>query len=86
MVVLCDSRLGAWVVENVVGSGNVPLLDTKVLTVVGWWALWAYVVAFLTYVGMRRMVSRWDCKDYRTLTGTEPTPRGTENNTSSTTA
>ena len=72
-----------WVVENVFGSSNFPL-DTKVLTVVGWWALWAYVVAFLTYEGMRWRVRQWDRKDYRTLTGEDPPGLCAENNTAST--
>ncbi len=56
------------ILENVVGSSGLPL-DTQVLTVVGWGALWLYVVAFLTFGAMRRMVGRWDRADYQSLTG-----------------
>ena len=37
-----------------------------------WIVLWLYFVLFLTYVVMRRMVRRWDIKDYRSLTGQLP--------------
>ena len=66
-----------WVLENVVGSSKFPL-DTQVLTALFWIALWFYFVAFLTYVAMRRMVRRWDLKDYKSLTGQEPTVHWTE--------
>ena len=61
-----------WIWEHVVGSSSFPL-DTQVLTVVGWSALWIYFVAFLTHEAMRWMVSRWDLMDYQSLTGEEPT-------------
>ena len=72
-----------WVLKNVVGSSSLPL-DTQVLTGVIWIALWFYVVAFLTYVAMRRMVRRWDLTDYRSLTGEKPTNHWTTNDASST--
>ena len=60
------------ILEYVVGSSDFPL-DTQVLTVVGWSALWVYFVAFLTYLALRSMVSKWDREDYKSLTGEEPT-------------
>ena len=72
-----------WILESSVGSSNLPL-DTLVLTAAVWIALWLYVVAFLTYVAMRRMVRRWDLKDYRSLTGKEPTVHWTTDDASST--
>ena len=61
-----------WILEHSVGSSSFPL-DTQVLTAVVAIALWGYFVAWLAYVAMRRMVRRWDLKDYRSLTGEEPT-------------
>ena len=61
-----------WVGWILFGSSNFSL-DTQVRTSVLWSALWFYVVVFLTYVAMRRMIRRWDLQDYRALTGKEPT-------------
>ena len=63
---------GRWVLENVVGSSSFPL-DTRILTLGVWIVLWSYIVAFLTYEAMRRMVSQWDREDYQSLTGEPPT-------------
>ena len=71
------------VLEFFIGSSNFPL-DTQVLTVVVLSGLWLYVVMFLTYVAMRRMVRRWDLADYRSLASTEPTVDWTTNDASST--
>ena len=71
-----------WILENVVGIGSLPL-DTQVLTVVGWTALWLYFVAFLTFGAMRRMVRRWDRADYQSLTGQEPTVQWATSDTAS---
>ena len=71
-----------WLLDFVVGISSFPL-DTQVLTAAVWIALWFYVVAFLTYVTMRRMVRRWDLKDYRSLTGKEPTVHWTTDDASS---
>ena len=49
---------------------------TLLLNIVVWISpklLWLYVIWFLTYVVTRRMVRRWDLKDYRSLTRQEPT-------------
>ena len=73
---------GRWVLENVVGSSSFPL-DTRILTLGVWIALWAYIVAFLTYEAMRRMVRRWDLEDYQSLTGEEPNVSWTTRGTSS---
>ena len=72
-----------WLLEHVVGSSSFPV-DTHVPTATVWIALWLYVVSFLTYVAMRRMVRRWDLKDYRSLTGKEPTVHWTTDDASST--
>ena len=71
-----------WVLEEVVGSSDFPL-DTHMLTFVGWIALWFYIVVFLTYVAMRRMVRRWDHKDYQSLTCKDHTIHWTTNDASS---
>ena len=71
-----------WVLEKIVGSSNFPL-DTQELTFVGWIALWLYVVAFLTYVAMRRMIRRWDHRDYQSLTDKDYTIHWTANDASS---
>ena len=67
-----------WILENIVQTRSFPL-DTQVLTITVWVALWLYVVAFLTYVAMRWVARRWDLKDYKSLTGTEPTVHWTTN-------
>ncbi len=71
-----------WVLEKVLENCSFPL-DTQVLTDVVWILLWLYVVAFLTYVAMRRMVKRWDIKDYQTLTDKDYTLHWTANDVSS---
>lgn len=71
-----------WVLEKVLENCSFPL-DTQVLTDVVWILLWLYVVAFLTYVAMRRMVRRWDIKDYQTLTDKDYTLHWSANNASS---
>ena len=45
-------------------------------------AFWVYFVWFLTYLVMRRMVKRWDIKDYKSLTCQKPTVRWTTNDAS----
>ena len=71
-----------WVLEKVLENCSFPL-DTQVLTDMAWILLWLYVVAFLTYVAMRRMVRRWDIKDYQTLTDKDYTIHWTANDASS---
>lgn len=71
-----------WIVEKVVENCSFPL-DTQVLTDVIWILLWLYIVAFLAYVSMRRMVRRWDIKDYQTLTDKDYTIHWTTNDASS---
>ena len=71
-----------WILEKVIGIKSFPI-DTQVLTTLFWIALWAYVVAFLTYVVMRRMVKRWDIKDYQSQTGQNPTVYWATNDDSS---
>lgn len=71
-----------WVLEKVLENCSFPL-DTQVLTDVVWILLWFYVVAFLTYVAMRRMLKRWDIKDYQTLTDKDYTIHWTANDASS---
>ena len=71
-----------WVLEKVVENCSF-LLDTQVLTDVVWIFFWLYVVAFLTYVAMRRMVRLWDHKDYQSLTDKDHTIHWTTNDASS---
>ena len=59
--------------ETVCTCFSVPDDYIQVLKYVAWCVLWVYWVLFLTYCMMRRMVRRWDLKDYRSLTGQEPT-------------
>ena len=54
-------------------NSDTSLAILRVLTGIAWIALWFYVVAFLTYLVLRRMVRRWDLEDYRSLTDQEPT-------------
>ena len=59
---------------------------TLLLNIVVWIGpkpLWLYVIWFLTYVVMRRMVRRWDLKDYQSLTCQDPTLCWTTNDDSS---
>ncbi len=69
------------VFDVLLGVNSVPL-DPRVLTTVVLIALWVYIVTFLTYVAMRRVVRRWDLRDYRSLTHCEPTVRWTTNDAS----
>ena len=63
-----------WVLEKLFGSNISSLsLDIQELTAAVWIALWVYFVVWLAYVAMRRLVRRWDRKDYQSLTGKEPT-------------
>ena len=71
-----------WLGWVLVGSSSFPL-ENQVRTSLIWSGLWIYVVLFLTYVAMRRMVRRWDLKDYRSLTGKNPTVDWTTNDGSS---
>ncbi len=70
-----------WILKNIIGIKSFPI-DTQVLTTLFWLVLWAYVVWFLTYWVMRRVVKRWDIKDYKPLTCKKPTLHWTENGTS----
>ena len=72
--------LPPWVLEawnTVCTYFSVPPEHVKALASVAWVFFWVYFVLFLTYWAMRRMVRRWDLKDYRSLTGQEPKVRWT---------
>ena len=63
---------GRWLLEIHLAICHFPL-DTRMLTTVALIALWGYLDIFLTYVVMRRVVRRWDLKEYQSLTGEKPT-------------
>ena len=62
---------------------SLPQEHIQALKSVAWILLWVYLVLFLTFAAMRRMVRRWDLKDYRSLTGQEPTVHWTQDETPS---
>ena len=61
-----------WVWTLIVENCSLPW-DTQVLKSLAWNFFWVYLVLFLTFCVMRRMVRRWDLEDYQLLTGQEPT-------------
>ena len=61
-----------WVWTLIVENCSLPW-DTQVLKSLAWNFFWVYLVLFLTFCVMRRVVRRWDLEDYQLLTGQEPT-------------
>ena len=49
------------------------VVDTRALTFLIAMALWLYVELFLIFSALRRLVKRWDLREYEALTGRVPT-------------
>ena len=58
--------------EAISGCSCFPV-DTRALTFLAAVTSWLYLDGFLAYVWLRRMVKRWDAREYLTLTGMHPT-------------
>ena len=81
-----SDMLPPWLLEawnTVCTYFSFPPEHVQAVQSVAWIFFWGYLVLFLTFLVMRRMVRRWDLEDYRSLTGQEPTVRWTLDDTPS---